>query len=730
MPIDSKAAAQVPVTFVYRAEGPSSSVRLTGCFLSWSSAGVPCERSAENLFSTVQLLPPGSRVLFKFIVDGAWVCSPSYPISDDGAGNRNNVLDVMAPLGGGGGGGSPRSPPSGASAAGSPSYTHEGRFVPPTGNLELFPPTSEPASYIGHGVMKEYSEEFGLVVSVAAQKPLLRSASMSTLETTADSSWLRRGPGGGAPLRRSLAQGAAATGGGGRGGEGGGALAPLLEVPGGGEGEAEAPRSVDSVQSEGDLGGSRRKARATSENGPALVAAAVVAAAAAVPPSSAGRCSPSTHGGLLLSSIDRAVGLPVALSEEEAAGVLTSPRGAAAGFPAGEGGGGGGSGGGSSGGCSSAATAPTAAAVAAAATAASGFGGTLPSRPPTLALPLVLTPLSASMRRDGRLVLALAGLPARGKTFIARHVKRHLMWMGYKVEIFNVGNYRRRVLGAAQLHDFFNPDNTEGNAQRRAIAAMAFEDMVATIKRDGLDVAIFDATNTTVERRTWLRSALAAADPTLRLVFIEPMCSDEAIIRANVRETKLKSPDYKGMDEAAAVADFLERIKHYEKVYEPVGDTAAEVDVPYVKLIDMGRKLQCNRINNYLPSRVMFFLSNLQVTPRPIWLTRHGESEFNVLGKIGGDSALSLRGAQYAMRLATFFNKLYPRETSELVVWTSTLMRTQLTAAHIGREVVAWKALDEIDAGICDGAWRGKNPKLQERLHLPHLRPPPTALQA
>ena len=104
MPIDSKAAAQVPVTFVYRAEGPSSSVRLTGCFLSWSSAGVPCERSAENLFSTVQLLPPGSRVLFKFIVDGAWVCSPSYPISDDGAGNRNNVLDVMAPLGGGGGG--------------------------------------------------------------------------------------------------------------------------------------------------------------------------------------------------------------------------------------------------------------------------------------------------------------------------------------------------------------------------------------------------------------------------------------------------------------------------------------------------------------------------------------------------------------------------------------------------------------------------------------------------
>ena len=39
----------------------------------------------------------------------------------------------------------------------------------------------------------------------------------------------------------------------------------------------------------------------------------------------------------------------------------------------------------------------------------------------------------------------------------------------------------------------------------------------------------------------------------------------------------------------------------------------------------------------------------------------------------------------------------------DLVVWTSTLRRTQLTAMHLGRKIVAWKALDEIDAGVCDG---------------------------
>ena len=114
---------------------------------------------------------------------------------------------------------------------------------------------------------------------------------------------------------------------------------------------------------------------------------------------------------------------------------------------------------------------------------------------------------------------------------------------------------------------------------------------------------------------------------------------------------------------------------------------------------------------------------NLHVTSRPIWLTRHGESEFNVQKRIGGDSGLSLRGSAYAQRLAVFFNERYPTgdkgsgagaggdaslaavlaANPELVVWTSTLRRTQLTAKFLGRKFVAWKALDEIDAGVCDG---------------------------
>jgi broad specificity phosphatase PhoE len=42
-------------------------------------------------------------------------------------------------------------------------------------------------------------------------------------------------------------------------------------------------------------------------------------------------------------------------------------------------------------------------------------------------------------------------------------------------------------------------------------------------------------------------------------------------------------------------------------------------------------------------------------------------------------------------------------EDKSLVVWTSALRRTVATAAHIGREIVRWPELNEIDAGVCDG---------------------------
>ena len=45
---------------------------------------------------------------------------------------------------------------------------------------------------------------------------------------------------------------------------------------------------------------------------------------------------------------------------------------------------------------------------------------------------------------------------------------------------------------------------------------------------------------------------------------------------------------------------------------------------------------------------------NLHMLPRTFYLTRHGQSEYNLLGKIGGDSGLTPAGKEYARRLAVF----------------------------------------------------------------------------
>lgn len=93
---------------------------------------------------------------------------------------------------------------------------------------------------------------------------------------------------------------------------------------------------------------------------------------------------------------------------------------------------------------------------------------------------------------------------------------------------------------------------------------------------------------------------------------------------------------------------------------------------------------------------------------RRIWLTRHGESEFNRQGLIGGDAGLTGKGKKYAHALARALCHLVPvpEDEDELLrvsCWTSTLKRTIQTAKHVPFPKLRWKALDEIHAGICDG---------------------------
>jgi broad specificity phosphatase PhoE/predicted kinase len=295
-------------------------------------------------------------------------------------------------------------------------------------------------------------------------------------------------------------------------------------------------------------------------------------------------------------------------------------------------------------------------------------------------------------RRSDKIVLVMVGLPARGKSFLARKVARYLRWLGHETRVFNVGSYRRERIGQQKPAWFFDPKNAEGSQARQGVAMDALEDTLRWLRGEG-DVAVYDATNSTRARRELIVQRCEQAG--VPVLFIESICDDPAIIESNIRETKLLSPDYAGVDTEEALRDFRARIANYERAYEPVDDPA----LAFVKVIDGGRQVVVNRVDGPLLARVVALLLNLRLTRRTLWLTRHGESQYNVRNRIGGDADLSPRGEEFALALAAHFRPPPPG----LEVWTSTLKRSLQTARHLGIATTPWRQLDEIDAGVCDG---------------------------
>ncbi|KAJ4972336.1 hypothetical protein NE237_005435 [Protea cynaroides] len=301
-------------------------------------------------------------------------------------------------------------------------------------------------------------------------------------------------------------------------------------------------------------------------------------------------------------------------------------------------------------------------------------------------------------KEDRHLAIALVGLPARGKTFTAAKLTRYLRWLGHDTKHFNVGKYRRLKHGTNQSADFFRADNAEGIEARNEVAALAMDDMISWMQEGG-QVGIFDATNSSRARRNML---MKMAEGKCKIIFLETICNDERIIERNIRLKIQQSPDYAEVpDFEAGLRDFKARLSNYEKVYEPVEEGS------YIKMIDMasgqGGQIQVNNISGYLPGRIVFFLVNTHLTPRPILLTRHGESRDNVRGRIGGDNVLSEAGEIYSKKLANFVEKRLKSERAASI-WTSTLQRTILTASPIvGFPKIQWRALEEINAGVCDG---------------------------
>lgn len=84
--------------------------------------------------------------------------------------------------------------------------------------------------------------------------------------------------------------------------------------------------------------------------------------------------------------------------------------------------------------------------------------------------------------------------------------------------------------------------------------------------------------------------------------------------------------------------------------------------------------------------------------PGKIFLTRHGESEYNILKKIGGNSSLSDKGKNYSKILFDYFN--LNNILSNTKIYSSNMIRTKETLKYFDNiDVINLDILNEINAG-------------------------------
>lgn len=331
-----------------------------------------------------------------------------------------------------------------------------------------------------------------------------------------------------------------------------------------------------------------------------------------------------------------------------------------------------------------------------------------------------------------KLVIVMVGLPATGKSFITNKLSRYLNFSMYYCKVFNVGNTRRQFAKEHNISDqdskFFDPGNNEFSKLRDKWAMDTLDQLLDYLLEGPGSVGIFDATNTTKERRRHVYDKIHERNSHLKVLFLESVCSNKAVVERNI-QLKLFGPDYKGKDPESSLKDFKERLANYMKAYEPIEDSE---NFQFIKMIDVGKKVIAYNIQGFLASQTVYYLLNFNLTERQIWITRNGESEDNVDGRLGGDSHLTPRGERYARALTNFIdyqralfytNEMEKKKKSncddekqcnEFFVWTSMRQRSIETAKYFNEEdypVKQMRMLDELSAGDFEGM---TYPEIQE----------------
>lgn len=316
---------------------------------------------------------------------------------------------------------------------------------------------------------------------------------------------------------------------------------------------------------------------------------------------------------------------------------------------------------------------------------------------------------------------------------------------------------RREKLGAVASEKFFDPSNRMGTEARAQFRVAVLDSMIGWLQDEG-QVAVYDASNATEEQRKFVKDKLesafrqASADKKsiswCRLIWIECSTDDPITIERNFFEATIKSSDFEGMSKSEALAQFQKKMQHYTTGYCGLEEEQnPDPHTSFIKISDGGKRVVAHNVMGYLESKLVSFLMNVHSEPRTVLLARHGQTDYNVNDRVGGDSDLTNDGREFGKNLARFihtmennnwvvptaeataaaqvstsssssissssdrdrfllyekFDDSERRMSSELVVWTSTANRAVQTVESVKSWLnVAWNALAEIDAGVCE----------------------------
>lgn len=292
-----------------------------------------------------------------------------------------------------------------------------------------------------------------------------------------------------------------------------------------------------------------------------------------------------------------------------------------------------------------------------------------------------------------KLLIVMMGLPARGKSTMARKIARTLELDEVKVRVFNNGELRRQLLGEeSSLPDFFSSRNDKGVASREQIARINLERAREFLSDSGR-VAILDASNVQKKRRRFIEEMFAD----FTVLFIECVNADAEALEANL-ERKAFLKEFRHLSAQEALDGFTRRIESYERAYEPLDQEKNRILVDSFEACILQEGISdlipyYDRIRDIITTRIV----------RNLFLLRHGETVFNVEDRIGGDADLTEKGRAQAEAMAGYFA---PWRIPAIFI--SNHKRTQQTAGPIAEKqehcsIIALPEFNEIDAGLCDG---------------------------